>query len=83
MDENKRQEIKDKVLELWDGYGGDATQLTIRLEHYYIFGTLDLDSQSPELDAPTNEHYLRDELRAIVIEVYTEKNPPIESPPEL
>lgn len=76
MDDIKKQEIKDKVLELWDGYGGDAERLTVGLEHYYIFGTLDLDSQSPEPGAPTNEHYLRDELRAIVIEVYAEKNPP-------
>jgi len=71
MEENKRIEILGKANQLKDSY--TKTSLAKVLEHYYIFGTLDLNSLIQEEGCPRNEHYLLDELQVIVDEVYVEE----------
>jgi len=70
MNEEKRAEILAKANELKESYTKNS--LAEVLEHYYIFGTLDLNSVIQEDDCPRSEHYLINELQSIVDEVYSE-----------
>ncbi len=70
MDENKRLEIKNKMLELWDSL--EKGELVLKLEKEYIFGPLG-----------ENEHYNLNDYIAIYDEIYLEKNPlPVVEEPE-
>lgn len=68
MDEAKREEIKKFAVE------NKITNAKV-LEHYYIFGTLDLNSNVQEEGAPRSEHYMIDEFQSILNEI---ENPPVE-----
>jgi len=62
MDANKKLEIKNKILELYDSM--DKILIVHKLEQEYIFGPLG-----------ENEHYGLSDYIAIYDEVYLEKNP--------
>jgi hypothetical protein len=71
MDANKRLEIKNKILELYDSM--DKTSIVHKLEQEYIFGPLG-----------ENEHYNLSEYISIYDEIYLEKNPlPVVEEPEV
>lgn len=63
MNDLKRQEIKELVISLWDSYE-DKTELAKEIERGYIFKPYG-----------ENEHYLIDDIVAIIAEVNLEKNP--------
>lgn len=61
MNEEKRQEIKTLILSLWDKYE-DTSLIATEVMNGYIFGTYSSD-----------EHYLVDDIAAIVSEIVLEK----------
>jgi len=63
MTEEKKIEILALINSEWDLWD-DKTELAKKIEHDYIFGPLG-----------ENEHYLIDEIVALVKEVDLEKNP--------
>ena len=62
MDENKRLEIKNLILQEYDNF--EKIELCRKIEYGYIFG-----------EYANNEHYLLSEIISIYDEVYLEKNP--------
>ena len=71
MDANKKLEIKNKILELYDSM--DKISIVHKLEQEYIFGPLG-----------ENEHYHIMVFISIYDEIYLEKNPlPVIEEPEV
>ena len=69
-DDKKVTEIKAKATELIAKYEkADVSEIAKILEHWYIFGTEDLNSIIQEEGAPISEHYKLDDLIQIVKEV--------------
>lgn len=62
MNEDKRAEIKSFVK------SNNITDAKV-LEHYYIFGTTDLNSTIRGEGAPRSEHYMMEDLQSIIDEV--------------
>lgn len=65
MTEEKKAEIKAFAI------ANSITDAKV-LEHYYIFGTLDLGSTVQGEGAPRSEHYMVEDLQAILNEIAAE-----------
>jgi hypothetical protein len=61
MDEAKRLEIKNLIIQEYDNF--EKIELCRKIEHGYIFG-----------EYSNNEHYLLSDIVSIYDEVYLEKN---------
>lgn len=65
MNEEKRLEIKNLILSIWDEYE-DKIELSNVVMLGYIFG-----------EYASNEHYLLSDIISICNEIQLEKNPPV------
>lgn len=66
MNEEKRLEIKNLTISLWEDYT-EKSELAKHIESGYIFG-----------EYADNEHYKIDDIVGIIAEVELEKNPIVE-----